>query len=575
MDFEVSLSGSNFASGAQALLGVTTLPTTFMSSGQVQTVAFSVPLNTALSFTVRNPDGSVSNIMQVPAASVTKANVTAAARFLDQSSWGPTVPGIARVRQIGMSAAIDEQFATTQTAIPAVPSPLPTYCSTGTACVQQSFFNNAITGPDQLRQRVGFALSKIWVISAVEIASADAFPPYLNMLNRDAFTNYLTIMKDVTLSPGMGQYLNMVNSDKPNSTANTIANENYARELLQLFTMGTQTLNLNGTPALDSQNNPTQPYTEANIQAIARAFTGWTYPLSTGATPTWPNTRAFYGANMVAIESHHDTATKTMIDGTVLPQNQTAMQDLDAVLQKIFDHPNVPPFVSRQLIQQLVTSNPSPAYVQRVATVFKDNGSGVRGDMKAIIKAILLDTEARRGDIITSAVASDGHLREPVLYEINLLRALNASTSDPNSFLSASTLPTLGQNMGQRVLYPGSVFSYFSPDYVIPTTTQRGPEFQLMTTATTLVRSNFVDSVVRNALGSGVSIDLSPYVALAGSPQQLVDMLDSVLTRGELSSTAKSAIVSTVSAIAASNPQARARTAVYLVATSSRYQVMQ
>jgi hypothetical protein len=245
---------------------------------------------------------------------------------------------------------------------------------------------------------------------------------------------------------------------------------------------------------------------------------------------------------------------------------------LDGALLDIFNHPNVPPFVSRGLIQQLVTSNPSPAYISRIAAVFKDNGAGVRGDMKAIIKAILLDPEARRGDTPAVANAADGHLSEPVLFEAGLLRALNASASDANSF--ASSLAAFGQNMGQRVLYPGSVFSYFSPDWVISGTNLYGPEFQIHTTATTVIRQNFVDSVVRNAVGGGLAIDLTPYVNLAGSPQQLVDTLDNVLTRGELSTTTKQAIVSAVTAVPSTNPQARARTAVYLVATSSTYQVV-
>ncbi len=552
------------------MLGTTALPTVFVSATQVKASLLALPANTVLSFTVNNPDGGVSNSVTVASSSVTKDNVTAAARFLDQAGWGPTVASIARVQQVGMSAWIDEQFALPQTQIPNPPNPLPTFCANGTACVQQSFFQNALSGPDQLRQRVGFALSKIWVISAVEIPSANAFPAYLNLLNGDAFSNYLQIMKDVTLFPGMGQYLNMVNSDKP--APGLIANENYARELMQLFTIGTKRLNNDGTPFLDAQGNEIQPYSEANVQAMARALTGWTYPKADGSTPTWPNNTPFYGAGMVAIDAHHDAAAKTLISGTVLPAGQTAQQDLDGALQDIFNHANVPPFVCRQLIEQLVTSNPSPAYVQRIANVFKDNGSGVRGDMKAVIKAILLDAETRRGDNPANASANDGHLREPVFYEISVLRALNATASDPNAF--ASTLAGFGQNMGQRVLYSGSVFSYFSPDFVIPGTALFGPEFQILTTATTLVRQNFLDSVVRNALGGGVNVDLTPYVNLAGNPQQLVDTLDAVLTHGALASADKAAIVTAVTGIVSSNPQARARTAVYLVATSSQYQVV-
>ena len=568
-DFTVTANGSSFLAGAQIVLNGATLTTITGTSTQIKTAALSVPLNSSLSFQVVNPDGGTSNTVQVAASAVTQANVTAAARLLTQASWGPTVSSIARVQQIGASAWIDEQFAAPVSTISDAPSPAPSYC-TGISCIQQFFFQNALTGPDQLRQRVGFALSKIWVISGVEIPSASAFPAYLNLLNNDALTNYSKIMRDVTLFPGMGQYLNMVNSDKP--APGLIANENYARELMQLFTIGTATLNQDGTPLLDGQGNPTQPYTEAQVQATARALTGWTYPLASGATPTWPNNTPYYGASMVAIDAHHDTTSKTLVSGAVLPAGQTATQDLDGALTDIFNNPNVPPFVCRQLIQQLVTSNPSPAYVNRIAAIFKDNGSGVRGDMKAVVKAILLDVEARRGDTAANAAADDGHLLEPVLYITALLRALNASASDPNAF--ASSLATFGQNMSQRVLYPGSVFSYFSPSWVISGTTLDGPEFQIQTTATTIVRQNFADSVIRNSLGGGVTIDLTSYVNLAGNPQQLVDTLDNLLTRGTLSATDKQAVVAAVSSIASTNPQARARTAIYLIASSSQFQVL-
>jgi uncharacterized protein (DUF1800 family) len=504
-----------------------------------------------------------------PTPTAQNASLTASARLLDQASWGPTSADITHVQSVGLQAWIDEQFAAPQSQIPLPPSPLPASCNNSSvACVQQSFFQNALRGQDQLRQRVGFALSQIFVISAVEIPRGDAMASYFNMLSNDALTNYLTIMKDVTISPGMGTYLNMVNSDKPNTTIGQIANENYARELMQLFTMGTTRLNPDGTPAPD----PSQPYTEQQVQAFAKAFTGWTYARADGATPAFPNNTQFYLAPMVPIDAHHDLSAKALLN-TTLPAGQNAQQDLDGALNDIFNHPNVGPFVARQLILHLVSSNPSPAYIGRVAAVFNNNGSGVRGDMKTVIRAILMDSEARRGDNPATADPRDGHLREPVLYITNLLRGLNVQASDPNLF--ASTLQGFGNNMGQRVMYSPSVFNYFSPDYVIPGTTTFSPEFQLLTTATTIVRQNFVDSVVRNLLGGGVQIDLTTLANQASNPQQLVDTLDAIFTHGALPSADKAAIVSAINAVPASNPQARARIAVYLLTSSSQYQVIQ
>jgi uncharacterized protein (DUF1800 family) len=574
--YGINVTGSGFVNGTKLLLGGNAIQTTVLSPTLLTAQALGLSANTSFSFQLSNPDpgGANSNTVTVAATSLTPANVTANSRLLDQASWGPTLADIAHVQSIGLQGWIDEQFAALQTQIPLPPPTLPVSCNNSSvACVQQSFFQNALRSPDQLRQRVAFALSQIFVISAVEIPRGDAMASYFNMLSRDAFGNYLTIMKDVTLSPGMGTYLNMVNSDKPNVAAGQIANENYARELMQLFTLGTSRLNPDGTPILDSSGQTIQPYSEAQVQAFAKAYTGWTYARSDGATPAFPNNTQYFLAPMVPLDSHHDMSAKTLLN-TTLPAGQTAQQDLDGALNDIFNHPNVGPFVARQLILHLVSSNPSPAYIGRVAAKFNDNGSGVRGDMKAVIRAILMDDEARRGDNPANANAGDGHLREPVLYITNLLRGLSAQASDPNLF--ASTLQQFGLNMGQRVMYSPSVFNYFSPDYIIPGTATFGPEFQLLTTATTVVRQNFVDTLVKNQLGGGTAIDLTTLANLASNPQQLVDTLDAIFTHGALpSSTDKAAIISAINAVPASNPQARARLAVYLLTSSSQYQVIQ
>ena len=249
--------------------------------------------------------------------------------------------------------------------------------------MQQRFFVQLSARQDQLRQRVAFALRQIFVIAGDKINEPTAYTPYLALEN-DAFTNYRQIMQDVTLSPAMGHYLDMVNNDKPNDTG-THADENYARELMQLLPRHSM-LNEDGSPQLDSSNNPIPTYTQDTVVAFARAYTGWTYP--TQPERRFKSTIRRIGPGpMVAFESNHDRARSSCCytrapHREASPAGQTAEQDLQGALDNIFNHPNVPPFVALRLIQHLVTSNPSPAYIQRVADVFKNNGSGVRGDMK-------------------------------------------------------------------------------------------------------------------------------------------------------------------------------------------------
>ncbi len=258
-----------------------------------------------------------------------------------------------------------------------------------------------MNGPDQLRQRVAFALSEIWVVSDLEVNNASAFPPLLRLFQNDAFGNYEALMKDVSLNPAMGRFLNMVNNYKANPAKGTAANENYAREIMQLFTIGLTQLNLNGTPVVDKNGNPVATFTQTDVTNLAKAFTGWTYPPMPG-TVTKGTNPIYYLAPMVPLEIEHDVTAKQIL-GVSLPAGRSAEQDLTDALHIIFMQPTLPPFVSQQLIEHLVTSNPSPAYVARIAQVFEDNGSGVRGDLQAVIHAILTDPEARAGDTISDA----------------------------------------------------------------------------------------------------------------------------------------------------------------------------
>ena len=436
----------------------------------------------------------------------------------------------------------------------------------GLGNVQTAFFKNAVNNSDQLRQRMAFALNELWVVGQNKVNDPVGYTNYISALTRDGLGNYYNVMKDVTLTPAMGHWLDMVNNDKPGTGQH--ANENYARELMQLFTLGLNQLNADGTAVVDGSGVPVPTYMQNDVMALGRSFTGWTYPTQPGQSLTKHNPE-YYGGNMLPFESNHDSTAKTFL-GQSVAAGQSTGQELDSVLTIIFNHPNLPPFVAKQLIEKLVTSNPSPAYVQRVAQAFiagKFNtyGSGQRGDMKAVAAAILLDPEARRGDDSTTAVATDGKLREPVVMEVAVARAFGAS-SDGTGFWG------WGQNMSQGVFNSASVFNFFPPERLIPQTTLNGPEFAIFNTNTSLARVNFINSAVYAQISNGTKLDLTAVIN-AGTPDQMVALLDTQLLHGSMSDSMKQSILTAVNTNSATDTKNQAKTAVYLVLSSSQYQV--
>lgn len=600
--YTLSVAGTGFVSGSVITVDGQPVTTTAASATRLSaTVNVNSGRTQSNTVAVENPAPGASTSNAV-AVNITRAaidaNLTAAARFLEQATFGYTRADVQRVAQIGPATWINEQFDIAPSQWPNIPIDVvgsdgtvgfPQHCrNAGLTCAQMVFYQNALTGSDQLRQRVAWALQQIWVVSAVTVNRGDAHMYYMRTMNSLAFDNYLNIMKRVTLSPGMGWFQDIANND---GTENTLPNENYARELLQLFTIGTVMLNEDGSLQVDSNGMQISTYPESVVQNFARVNTGWTFRARSGVTQIWnqrPNNNVDWNADMVPIEAQHDRGQKTVLGGAVLPANQDAAPELDQALRIIFDHPNVGPFVSRMLIQRLVTSNPSPQYIARVAAKFRDNGQGVRGDMKAVIKAILLDEEARRGDTspLPLSAMADGKLKEPVLYVTGTLRALGAVPvaaspavpSNTNTFAlalaSAGSTPPYAAAMSQNVLFSPTVFNFYSPDYVIPGTAKFGPEFQLHTTATTTLRSNFADAAVRNSVGGGttVSAALNAYSALAAHPDHLVERLNQDFMRGQMGDAMRRRIVEAVSAVAGSASTSRVRTALYLVITSPQYQ---
>lgn len=500
-----------------------------------------------------------------PAASQTTAPLMtdrAAARFLDQATWGPTPQAIANLQNTGMTPWLEQQFAAKMTDLPdQAILQADGKSNNNLAPVQAAFYQNLVNGPDQLRQRVAFALSEIWVVSQTTVPHAYAFPPYWRLLRDNAFKNYRDIIKAISLSPAMGTYLNMANNNKANAAKGTAANENYARELMQLFTLGLVQLNPNGSAVLDASKNPVPTYNQAVVTQLAKVLTGWTYPLTPGATAK-NNNPAYYLGSMYAVEAEHDTTAKAIFGNITIKAGQSAEQDLESLLDALMKQPTMAPFVSQQLIQHLVTSNPSAAYIQRVSQVF----TSTDGDMKQVVSAILADPEARAGDTASgSQNASFGHLREPILFLANMLRGLNGTVGSTN------TLNGYGQELGQNLFVAPSVFSYFSPENRVEGGLL-GPEFQLYSTQTAADRANIVSSALYGTLDKTTTVDLSPFVSKAGNVNTLVDYIGYTFLHHGMSTTLEQAAVS--AANAQSGALAKAQAALYVVLTSSEYQVM-
>ena len=491
----------------------------------------------------------------------------AAARFLDQATWGPTQSSIAELEQMGIDAWLGEQFALNTSDLPDQQL-LNAAGNTNTnlAPVQAQFFQNAATGNDQLRQRVAFALSQIWVVSAVQVTNAYAYPPYWRIFRDNAFGNYRDILKAVTLNPAMGSYLSMANNNKANVAKGTSPNENYARELMQLFTLGLTKLNLNGTPMVDANFVPIPSYTQNDVDNNAKLLTGWTYPTAPGATPQ-NNNPAYFIGQMFAVAAEHDTTAKTLLGTIQVPAGQTADQDLDSLMDALMSQPSMAPFVSAQLIQHLVTSNPSPSYIQRVAEVFTNDGNGVTGNMQAIITAILLDPEARLADDPNATPNPNfGHLREPILFMASMLRGLNA-TLGANSTIYSDT-----SNMSQNLFYPGSVFSYFSPQNRVEGGLL-GPEFQIYSTQTVATRMDLVNSVLYGTLDSSTKVNFAQFSAAASTGSaNLLNLISRIFLDSSMSPAL--ALQATDAVNAVTTPLTKAQAALYMVLTSGEYQVI-
>ncbi len=502
-----------------------------------------------------------------------------AARFLTQATYGPRFEDINDVQTRGYNTWLADQFDD-----PTGASHL-AYLDAAAAAgedvysnqVMESFWEQALTRHDQLRQRTALALSEIFVVSDDSGALQNqpfGVAGYLDVLEHDAFGNFRQLLEDVTLSPAMGEFLNMRGNDREDLEAMRSPNENYAREILQLFSIGLYQLNPDGTLALDGQVQPIPTYDQSVVMGFAHVFTGWNFagnPLDDDGW-YWPNEE--WREPMQAWPDHHSVGPKLLLDGQTLPPGQSPEDDLRDALDAIFAHANAGPFLCHGLIQRLVTSNPSPGYLYRCAQAFADNGAGVRGDMKAVLRAILLDYEARAETVTTQQ--GFGKQKEAIVRLGQILRAFHATA--PSAKFRIWNLESPEYGLGQNPLRAPTVFNFFEPNYVLPGATADAglvaPEFKITTETTAIGNANFF----RDTVYRGVSYDLdqvtpdySEILPLAANPTQLIDRLNLLLMANGMSSTMRTILIQAITEIPASETEERVMAAVHLIATSPEF----
>ena len=548
----VTVTGTGFANGAVIYLGGVALPTAVVSNTQLTATAnVTMPVGRLAAVKVTNPSpGAATSVpLAVPVRLAVESMPYAdAMRFLEIATWGPTPQNVVDLQTMGLQAWLAAQFAQ-----PASSWPDPNNATQNVSALQTAFWNVVLTGSDQLRQRSALALAEIMVASAVSDTTFEQMVSYQRVLGNYAFDTYRNAFNAVTLNPAMGDYLNMVNNAK--ATGTTSANENYARESMQLFTLGLVQLDSTGVPIL--VNGSTVPeYDQSTVSNMAKVLTGWTYGETPGFNSIWTN-MPYYFAPMTPFENYHDTTQKTLnlpIPCTI-PAGGTAESDISAAYDCVFQQSNVAPFVSYRLIQRFVESSPSPAYVGRVASAFQMSG----GNLQSVLTALLTDPEAE--------TPGAGKLPEPFLYATRLLRELNATITAPDALTAQSSA------MGQTPLSPVSVFSYFSPFYVVPgmTSPTVAPEFQALNASTALGRANFAYRAVTNGISGGIAVNLANLTDLANNPPDLVEAINQPLFRGQMDANVRAILVTAASS--STNLASRVHSALYAAAASPQYQV--
>ena len=519
--------------------------------------------------------------VQAPAVVPTEAQ---ASRFLAQASMGASRAEIASVRALGYAGWLDAQFT-----LPASDSRWDALLARGLddasyrntqAGFDAGNWRKLLSSPDTLRQRITLALSEMLVVSigGLNVGGWRAFTAsgYLDLLESHAFGQHRALMQAVSLSPAMGVYLTYQGSAKANASSGALPDENYARELMQLFTIGLVELNADGTPRL--LGGATQPsYGQDDVTGLARVFTGWVFDsagLSGAAATASPE---FQRRPMTQLASRYETGIKQFL-GTTLAAGTDASTALTRALDTLCGHANVGPFFCRQLIQRLVTSNPSPAYVARIAAVFGNDGLGQRGNLRAVVRALLLDSEAR--DPPASGNLTFGKLREPILRLAGWARAFNAQSA--SGLWAVGDTTDAATRLGQSPLRSPSVFNFFRPGYIPPGSSLANaalaaPEFQITNESSVIGYLNYLQRVVSNSIGD-VQADYGPLLLLAESPQALIDELNLLLAAGQIGNANRARMVTALSSMPVGTDTARrnrVQAAVLLCLAAPDYLVQQ
>ena len=506
---------------------------------------------------------------QVTPAPVASVSHFAAARFAEQVSFGANPALVSEIESKGFSRWIDDQFALPVSKIDA--SPIRVFDDTQADFVYSyafvQLYGAQLAAPDQLRQRVSWSLSQ-FVTTSMEKTGPYAALKYANFLQDHAFGNYAGLIRDLSLNPVMGVYLDNIQNRPTTANCPTCApNENYARELMQLFTLGVAKLNADGSIQRDANGKALETYTQDDVEEMARALTGWTFAHEI-PIPDYGR----YDDNMIADPNSgsHDTGAKSVLRNSIAAGG-TPAQDLNRVVTILLQHQNIAPFVSLRLIQHLVTSNPGPAYVARVAAVFRNNGQGVAGDMKAVLKAVLLDADARRGDVPGSDLAGFGKVREPVLWYSSLLRGLGCSK--PLRWNESANAGVAAPDI-QRPLDATSVFSFYVPTDRAPGSNLLSPEQRLLTAPEMAGRfGGYRLEVPAATSAAGCRIDEFT-AALGKSANTLLDLISERYFRGALPATLRQTLLD-LAAQTSGTAQAKAMLLLQFALASPYYGAMQ
>ena len=523
------------------------------------------------------------------------ATLKDASRFLAQSTMGYDFEVIENVATMGYEAWIEEQMT------------LPRHTSTDAAAFVHSAFSSALVGeeiigfvafrsawwniilnnPDLLRQKITWALSQIFVTSAV---GSDLFEDestlsteYYDLLQKHAFGNYRDLIADVSRNFSMGLYLSHFNNPKSNPELNIHPDENYAREVMQLFSIGLYELNNDGSHKLDTEGKLIPTYNNDDIREFAKIFTGFGDPLGdVFGEELAADVDDIADLPMKMYDDHHEPGQKNLLNGQIVPAGQTGIEDFEDAMDNLFNHPNVGPFIGKAMIQFMTSSNPSPAYIDRVASAFNDNGLGVRGDMKALIKAILLDPEARRCN--PAEYATSGKLREPLSRYSSFVKAFNPKPkgNDQNAYIN--DMFTWDETVGQTPQYSPSVFNFYQPGYQpngpLANNNLVGPEFQIHNSSTAIGYINLLnewsffspfEEEFEEGVNVGIELDYSDELALVSNPSLLVDRLDILLAAGMLSDRTKNIITNAITQL---YEEDRLPMALYLIMMSPDYAVL-